>query len=248
MKPRATIHDLNSLRQVIRELQEENNNLKKLLTENGISYEDADINVDESVSDDYDEDQGSRIVPVIPTEDMAKKFFSYFWGRTDVYAKRGKNGGYFPQCASRWDNPNCPKAKNEKQFCDEDCEYKLWKKLDSKLVLKHLLGEKEDCTDVIGVYPLHTDNTCRFLVFDFDNHEKDGGMNLLGANPDTGVVADNEANDGVYITGAFDFEKNEEYKINIDGVTLKVSHLQLPVSYVHIRTLIIIDFYINFHQ
>ncbi len=108
MKPRATIHDLNSLRQVIRELQEENNNLKKLLVENGISYEDAEINEDESVSDVYDEDQGSRIVPVIPTEDMAKKFFGYFWGRTDVYAKRGKNGGYFPQCASRWDNPNCP--------------------------------------------------------------------------------------------------------------------------------------------
>ena len=61
MKHRATIHDLNSLRQVIRELQEENNNLKKLLAENGISYEDAEINEDESVSDDYDEDQGSRI-------------------------------------------------------------------------------------------------------------------------------------------------------------------------------------------
>ena len=177
MKPRATIHDLNSLRQVIRELQEENNNLKKLLVENGISYEDAEINEDESVSDVYDEDQGSRIVPVIPTEEMAKRFFGYFWGRTDVYAKRGKNGGYFPQCASRWDNPNCPKAKNEKQFCDEDCEYKLWKKLDSKLVLKHLLGEKEDCSDVIGVYPLHADNTCRFLVFDFDNHEKDAYKN-----------------------------------------------------------------------
>ena len=27
-----------------------------------------------------------------------------FWGREDVYAKRGKNGGYFPQCDNRWDN------------------------------------------------------------------------------------------------------------------------------------------------
>ncbi|MFR1945934.1 TOTE conflict system archaeo-eukaryotic primase domain-containing protein [Faecalimonas umbilicata] len=26
-----------------------------------------------------------------------------FWGREDVYARRGKNGGYFPQCDNRWD-------------------------------------------------------------------------------------------------------------------------------------------------
>ena len=31
---------------------------------------------------------------------------------------------------------------------------------------------KEDGSDVLGVYPLFADGTCRFLVFDFDNHEK----------------------------------------------------------------------------
>lgn len=36
-----------------------------------------------------------------------------------------------------------------------------------------MLGYKEDESDVIGVYPLLPDGTCRFLVFDFDNHEKD---------------------------------------------------------------------------
>ena len=36
-----------------------------------------------------------------------------------------------------------------------------------------MLGYKEDGSDVIGVYPLLPDGTCRFLVFDFDNHEKD---------------------------------------------------------------------------
>ena len=36
----------------------------------------------------------------------------------------------------------------------------------------HLQGRKEDCSDVLGVYPLFPDNTCRFLVFDFDNHDK----------------------------------------------------------------------------
>ena len=45
------------------------------------------------------------------------------------------------------------------------------------MIVQHLRGEKEDCTDVIGVYPLFPNNTCRFLVFDFDNHEKDSYKN-----------------------------------------------------------------------
>ena len=32
---------------------------------------------------------------------------------------------------------------------------------------------REELADVIGIYPLLPDGTCRFLVFDFDNHEKD---------------------------------------------------------------------------
>ena len=38
--------------------------------------------------------------------------------------------------------------------------------------MNHLIGYKEDGTDVIGIYPLFPDGTCRFLVFDFDNHAK----------------------------------------------------------------------------
>lgn len=41
-----------------------------------------------------------------------------------------------------------------------------------KKIVAHLLGYKEDGSDVIGVYPLLPDGTCRFIVFDFDNHEK----------------------------------------------------------------------------
>ena len=52
---------------------------------------------------------------------MAIRFFSMFWGREDVYARRGKNGGYFPQCANRWNDRLCPKQRKEKVFCDE-CE------------------------------------------------------------------------------------------------------------------------------
>lgn len=114
-------HDLNSLRGIVRKLQNENTNLKRILDENGIIYE-SDVMIDSvELSDDYDDDQGGRIVPLKPDKQMAKEFFGYFWGRTDVFARRGKNGGYFPQCEARWNNPNCPKARDEKQFCDEDC-------------------------------------------------------------------------------------------------------------------------------
>ncbi|WP_292194262.1 hypothetical protein [Butyrivibrio sp.] len=43
--------------------------------------------------------------------------------------------------------------------------------------MDHLIGKKPKCDDVIGAYPLFQDNTCRFLVFDFDNHEKDSYKN-----------------------------------------------------------------------
>lgn len=174
---RVDEHNLNSLREIVRRLQDENSKLKALLNEKGISYEQKDIIDALPKQSDYDEDQGGRIIPLNPTIEMAKEFYSYFWGRTDVYARRGKNGGYYPQCASRWDNLNCPKAKDEKKFCDEDCEYRAWKPLEPRIILKHLLGEKEDCTDVLGIYPLLPDNTCHFLVFDFDNHEKDAYKN-----------------------------------------------------------------------
>ena len=88
-------HNLDSLRKLIRDLQQENASLKAILRENNISYEDHSILEDLPVPDDFDEDQGARILPLHPTESLAKEFYSYFWGRTDVFAKRGKNGGYF---------------------------------------------------------------------------------------------------------------------------------------------------------
>ena len=63
------------------------------------------------------------------------------------------------------------KQRKEKVFCDE-CENTKWISLDVKKIIAHLLGTKEDGSDVIGVYPLLPNGTCRFIVFDFDNHEK----------------------------------------------------------------------------
>ena len=90
-------HNLDSLRKLVRDLQEENETLKSLLKENHISYEDRNVLEEQPLSDEYDEDQGSRILPLNPDEVMARLFLSYFKGRTDVFARRGKKGGYFPE-------------------------------------------------------------------------------------------------------------------------------------------------------
>lgn len=105
-----------------------------------------------------------------------------FWGRDDVYVKRGSKGGYFPQCNNRWNDRLCPKQKKIKMAC-EACEHKEWTKLTLDKIVAHLVGYKEDGSDVLGMYPLLPDGTCRFLVFDFDNHEK-GAQETDFANTD----------------------------------------------------------------
>lgn len=166
-------YDAESLRKLVRLLEYENRILKDKLKKENIPYD--EVNPFEETMDnveEYDPDQGERIVnPAFITEEMATHFFSMFWGREDVYAKRGKNGGYFPQCDNRWDARLCPKQRGEKVFCDE-CENTKWTRLDVKKIIAHLLGYKEDGSDVIGVYPLLPNGMCRFIVFDFDNHEK----------------------------------------------------------------------------
>lgn len=166
-------YDADSLRKMVRLLEYENKILKDKLKKAGISYEEVNPFEEKIESaEEYDLDQGNRIVnPPYITEKMAIRFFSMFWGREDVYARRGKNGGYFPQCANRWNDRLCPKQRKEKVLCDE-CENTKWISLDVKKIIDHLLGTKEDGSDVIGVYPLLPNGTCRFIVFDFDNHEK----------------------------------------------------------------------------
>ena len=58
---RVNEHDLNSLRGIVRKLQEENASLKRLLDENNIVYASSEIVDVTEVPDEYDEDQGARI-------------------------------------------------------------------------------------------------------------------------------------------------------------------------------------------
>lgn len=166
-------YDVESLRKLVRLLEYENKRLKERLKKENIVYDDVKP-FEETVDhmEAYDPDQGGRITaPAFITEEMAKRFFSMFWGREDVYAKRSKYGGYFPQCENRWNEKFCPKQRGEKILCDE-CENTKWIKLDVKKIIAHLLGYKEDGSDVIGIYPLLPNGMCRLIVFDFDNHEK----------------------------------------------------------------------------
>ena len=166
-------YDKDSLRKIVRRLERENKSLKEKLDKANIPYDSINpFEENPEKAEDYDPDQGARIInPSFITEKMAVRFFSMFWGREDVYAKRGKKGGYFPQCDNRWNASLCPKQQGKKIFCNE-CEHKKWTKVSARKIITHLIGNKEDGSDVIGVYPLLSDGTCRFIVFDFDNHEK----------------------------------------------------------------------------
>lgn len=166
----------NVLQNRISELEAENAFLKSLLEQAGIAYTVPDFSEKIAEQNKYDPNQGERIISVEITHNQARRFFSYFWGRMDVFSKRYQNkntgkSGYFPQCDNFWKRGICPKTSGNKIKC-KDCSYRAWTKLEASHIEAHLRGDRDDASDVIGVYPLFPDGTCRFLVFDFDNHSK----------------------------------------------------------------------------
>lgn len=152
----------------IRLLEEEISYLKKLLDNNGIKYDFREM---PPISKHND----TQIIefPEI-TPEYSKFFYSMFKGRKDVFSHRVqlKNGttAYIPECANRWKSGICPKASGTKIKCS-DCNNKAYVPLSQRELMKHLQGLREDCGDVIGIYPLLPDNTCNFIVYDFDNHD-----------------------------------------------------------------------------
>ncbi len=163
---------ITELEKRIQHLEKENQYLRNLLMDAGIPYSANEINDGNNV---YDPNQGERIIPKDITETDAKMFFRMFWGRTDVYSKRTvkKSTGevnYYTQCYNFW-KKGCPRITGSKIKC-RDCQRQAYKELKKEQVNEHLRGNAEDATDVIGIFPLFADDTCRFIVFDFDNHEK----------------------------------------------------------------------------
>ena len=158
-------------------VEKENRCLKDLLDRAGISYEQTGASK-HTQEDIFDPNQGARIQYVEITDELANRLFSRFWGRQDVYSKRYvKKGtgeaGYYPQCNYFWPE-KCPRKTGKKVKC-MDCFSQSRNKLDIVVLKRHLEGKAADASDVIGIYPLLPDDTCRFLVYDFDNHEQDTG-------------------------------------------------------------------------
>ena len=150
----------------ISRLESEIRYLKGLLDKNGIPYDyEAFVEVARR------EEPAEIEFPAL-TAEHAIHFYSYFRGRKDVYVKRNSKKGYYTQCNNFWKTGVCPKKRGEKVKCQE-CPAKDYKELKIPIILEHLKGTKEDCSDVIGLYPLFPDGTCWFLVFDFDNHDED---------------------------------------------------------------------------
>lgn len=69
------------------------------------------------MAEEYELDQGARIVQQYIDRNVATRFFSMFWGREDVFARRAKNGNYYPQCHNRWNHMLCLKQKGERKYC-----------------------------------------------------------------------------------------------------------------------------------
>lgn len=105
-------------------------------------------------------------------EEKIALFMSLFRGRDDVYARRwysvksGKSG-YSPVCANEWRQGICDKRI---QRCGS-CPQRDLVALNSGAVYDHLKGAHEHGGDVIGIFPMTTDECCYFLAVDFDKEE-----------------------------------------------------------------------------
>lgn len=164
----------------ISQLENEIEYLHGLLDNAGISYkrkakELEDLSPDRNLA--FEEDQGARILPVTITKQHVQYFYLLFKGRNDVYSKRSgkankKTGkhGYYTQCWNFWKDGICPK-KNHSQFNCGECQNQKYKELTGQVLYEHLIGAREDASDVIGLYPMFPDETVNFLVFDFDCHD-----------------------------------------------------------------------------
>ena len=150
----------------VHNLEEEIRYLRSLLDKNGIKY---DFEAFLRARDEKDE--SSQMVPIDIAPETAKFFFSMFHGRVDVYAKRYSKG-YYTVCDNRNKYGMCPKKAGKKTKCAE-CQNKNWPSLNSSVLMQHMTGKREDCGDVVGVYVMLKEDTCRFIVFDFDNHNEE---------------------------------------------------------------------------
>lgn len=107
--------------------------------------------------------ESSIVTKQSPIHSKITLFNSLFKGRQDVFAVRweSKNGNsnYTPACAHEWKKPICLKPEIK---C-RDCQNRTLLPLTNQVIIDHLNGKH-----VAGLYPMNKDETCSFLVLDFD--------------------------------------------------------------------------------
>ena len=108
--------------------------------------------------------RGGPITNRSPTRDKIALFRALFEGRPDVYPRRWENAGkgtsgYAPVCANEWQRGVCHKPRVR---CGA-CPNQAFVPISDEAVEGHLRGRQ-----TLGVYPMLPDDTCRFLVADFD--------------------------------------------------------------------------------
>lgn len=163
------------------QLRAENARLRALLARHGIAA-------------DEPENMSPR-KPVLSLEEKVTLFRSLFQGREDVFARRwfsnstGKSG-YQPVCSREWNREFCDKKK----FKCTECPNREFQPLGYNDIYRHLEGKDPNGRDVVGVYAILPDNTCRFLCCDFDDkncehsYQKDV-MAYVGVCRDWGIPA-----------------------------------------------------------
>lgn len=155
--------ELEWLRQENRRLARENLHLRTMLNEHGIVWQEK-IDVQPVATLDKQAEEQRRI----------QLFMNLFVARREVYAKRWETAegrrGYSPVCANFWQDV-CPKRLRKPVKCHE-CNAHKWQPFTELVARQHLLGTDEKGKSfVAGTYALLEDSTCKFLVFDFDDHD-----------------------------------------------------------------------------
>lgn len=103
-------------------------------------------------------------------QEKIQLFRSLFRGREDVYPRRFENrksgkSGYVFVCANEWVRGVCEKPRVK---CSE-CLYRRTVSISDEIVQWHLTGHDARGKDfVMGIYPMLQDESCYFLVADFD--------------------------------------------------------------------------------
>lgn len=166
--------DIDAIVARLHKLEEENSRLKTLLSKHGISYEESKQEPTPVVSKSENKDSAMQRLSL---QEKVKLFRSIFKGREDVFAKRWysdvtKKSGYQPVCEREWNSEFCNKRKYK---CTE-CPNRLFASLTDEHIYNHLAGKDNFGRDVVGVYPIMSDNTCNFLCTDFDDKSCEHGF------------------------------------------------------------------------